>query len=295
MQFPAPVAPSHTCPAYYRYGADPPESPVVISVPHAGRHYPAAVMDDARTGRDGLERLEDRLADLLVHACMTAGYDVFVARQARAVIDLNRAETEIDGAMVAHAPSRLAFMASAKVRGGLGLIPRRLSAIGDLWKRPLEWSEVERRVAQYHRPYHLALEQTLATARARFGHAILLDIHSMPPLSAGDGTPARIVIGDRFGRSAGSRLSCLAASIASAHGLKAAQNHPYPGNYLLERHGSPLNNVHAIQLEIDRSLYLDASLRWPASNLANVQKVVLDLAEGLAAELPSGEFAQAAE
>lgn len=295
MQFPAPAAPSYACPAFYRYGADPPESPLVISVPHAGRHYPVWVMDHARTNRETLERLEDRLADLLVHACIDAGHSVFIARQARAVIDLNRAETEIDGAMVAHAPSRLPFLPSAKVRGGLGLIPRRLSAIGDLWKSPLEWSEVQRRVAEYHRPYHFALEQILATARRRFGHAILLDIHSMPPLSAGDGIPPRIVIGDRFGRSAGSRLSCLAADIAAAYGLKAAQNHPYPGNYLLDRHGSPVKNIHAVQLEIDRSLYLDASLKWPNSNLEKVQKIVLDLAEGLASVLPLGEFVQAAE
>lgn len=295
MQFPAPAAPVHACLAYYGYGNDPPESPLVISVPHAGRHYPAWVMDHARIGQDVLERLEDRFADLLVHTCIGAGHSVFVARQARAVIDLNRAETEIDAGMVVHAPSPLPLLPSAKVRGGLGLIPRRLSAIGDLWKKPLEWNEVQRRVAEYHRPYHLALEQRLATVRRRFGHAILLDIHSMPPLSAGDGTPPRIVVGDRFGRSAGSRLSCLAVDIATAHGLKAAQNHPYPGSYLLDRHGSPSRNVHAIQLEIDRSLYLDASLRWPAANLAKVQKIVLDLAEGLASVLSLGECAQAAE
>lgn len=295
MEFPAPVAPAHACPAYYRYGSAVPENPLVISVPHSGRHYPAGVMEQARTGRDGLERLEDRLADLLVHQLISAGYTVFIARQARAVIDLNRSESEIDPAMVKDPPARPAFVPSAKVRGGLGLIPRRLAAIGDLWKAPLSWAEVQRRVIEYHRPYHEALDAALGMARDRFGHAILLDIHSMPPLSGKDGPSPQVVIGDRFGRSASGRLSGLAAEVACGHGLNAAQNHPYPGNYLLERHGAPLHNIHAIQLEIDRSLYLDASLRWPAPGLGRVQRIVLDLAERLAEELPQSDFAQAAE
>lgn len=295
MQFPAPMAPASVCHAFYRYGPDVPQSPLVISVPHAGRNYPTSILDHARNGRESLERLEDRLADLLVHGLISAGHCVFVARPARAVIDLNRAENEIDPGMVSGAPFRAPFLASAKVRGGLGLIPRRLSSIGDLWKGSIAWDEVERRIAQYHRPYHSALDRSLAMARERFGLAILLDVHSMPPLSLGQESAPAVVIGDRFGRSAGARLSSLAAEIATAHGLKAAQNHPYPGNYLLERHGVPSRNIHALQLEIDRSLYLDASLRWPASGLARLQRIVLELAEGLAGELPLEDFAQAAE
>lgn len=295
MQFPAPATPHHSCSAFYRYGPEIPESPLVISVPHAGRHYPAPVLDEARLGREALERLEDRLADLLVHNLIRAGHSVFVARHARAVIDLNRAETEMDPAMVRQAPPRASFLMTAKVRGGLGLIPRRLSAVGDLWKGPIDWAEVERRVAELHRPYHEALTGTLKLARARFGHAILLDIHSMPTLMAMDGVPPRVVVGDRFGRSASTRLSGLATAILAAHGLSAAQNHPYPGNHLLERHGTPARNIHAIQLEIDRSLYLDGLLQWPGAGLARMQRVLLDLAERLASELPQSEFAQAAE
>lgn len=296
MDFPAPVAPSHACEAYYRYGPDRPQSPVVLSVPHAGRHYPGQVLDQARVPREAIERLEDRLADLLVHGLCGAGHQVLVARQARAVIDLNRAEDEIDPAMLAGAPARAAFLPSAKVRGGLGLFPRRLAACGDLWKGPIDWTEAERRIAQLHRPYHDALNRALLAARDRFGIAILIDIHSMPPLAPqGSLPPARAVLGDRFGRSAGSRISAGAAAILEGQGLKVAQNHPYPGNYLLERHGSPARNIHAIQVEIDRSLYLDPDLRWPAPGLARVQGAMLALAQGLADEWPGEDWAQAAE
>lgn len=296
MQFPAPVAPSHACPAYDRYGPEWPDSPLVISVPHAGRLYPPSVMEHSRVGQEGLEALEDRLADLLVHRLIDSGYSVFVARQARAVIDLNRAENEVDATMLEEGPRRRSLLSSAKVRGGLGLIPRRLSSHGDLWHGPLGWGEIERRILDYHRPYHAALEQALRLARQRFGHAILLDIHSMPPLRPVDGPdPVRIVIGDRFGRTASARLSGVALQVAVAHGLKAAQNHPYAGNYLLERHGRPVRNIHAIQCEIDRSLYLDPQLRWPGAGLSRMQGILHDLSEALAGELPQGEFVQAAE
>src|SRR3546814_5331249 len=116
--------------------SDLPENPVIISVPHAGRQYPASVLSHARVGREVLERLEDRLADMLVHRLMEGGHSVFVAKKARAVIDLNRSDNEIDPGMIANAPPHPGFFASAKVRGGLGLIPRRLSTYGDLWNGP---------------------------------------------------------------------------------------------------------------------------------------------------------------
>lgn len=296
MQFPAPVAPSHACPAYHRYGPEIPDSPLILSVPHAGRHYPASVTEHARVGKEGLEALEDRLADLLVHRLIESGYSVFVARPARAVIDLNRAENEVDAAMLTEGSRRRPLLSSAKVRGGLGLIPRRLSSHGDLWHGPLKWEEVQRRIVEYHRPYHAALEQSLTLAQRRFGHAILLDVHSMPPLRSFEGLKAaRIVIGDRFGRTASARLSGVALQVAAAHGVNAAQNHPYAGNYLLERHGRPAHNIHAIQCEIDRSLYLDQQLRWPTAGLSRMQAVLHDLGEALAGELPQDDFAQAAE
>src|SRR3546814_9185740 len=260
------------------------------------RQFPASVLSPARVGREGLERLEDRLADMLVHPLMEGGHSVFVAKKARAVIDLNRSDNEIDPGMIANAPPHPGFFASAKVRGGLGLIPRRLSTYGDLWNGPFEWPDVKQRIMEYHQPYHLALGDSLRMARQRFGCAILLDIHSMPPLTGQGGLPsAKIVLGDRFGRSASGRLTDAAAHIFAARGLKVAQNHPYPGNYLLERHGRPSFNVHAIQCEIDRSLYLDGAFRWPSAGLARLQGVLLDVAASLAGELPEGDFAQAAE
>ncbi|MEC7932355.1 MAG: N-formylglutamate amidohydrolase, partial [Pseudomonadota bacterium] len=148
-----------------------------------------------------------------------------------------------------------------------------------------------------HRPYHAAFAHRLRAARDAHGHAILIDLHSMPPLPpAGAGqAPPGVVLGDRFGRSASTQLMALAAEIVESHGVSVAQNHPYAGDHLIERHGNPDRGLHALQIEIDRRLYLDAALEQPGPGVARMQAVVTDLAEALAVELPRAGYAMAAE
>ena len=147
-----------------------------------------------------------------------------------------------------------------------------------------------------HRPYHARLAQMMTAARERHGHAILIDLHSMPPLpppAAGQAAPA-LVLGDRFGRSAATRLMMLAADVAAGHGVLTSQNHPYAGDHLIERHGRPERGFHALQLEVDRALYLDVTLDRPGPGLTRMQGVVAAIAEALANELPRS-YAMAAE
>ncbi|RVT43595.1 N-formylglutamate amidohydrolase [Sphingobium algorifonticola] len=296
---PALRAPLLRCPAFDLYGADgidaPPASPVVVSVPHAGRAYPAPLLALSRVPAATLRRLEDRYADLLVHGLIARGHDVLLAHAPRALIDLNRDTREIDPVMLRSLPHGVPLLASAKLRGGLGLVPRRLPGVGDLWRGPIDWADVRQRIAAVHAPYHATLADRLARARAAFGYAILLDVHSMPPLPEIDAQPAaRIVLGDRFGRSASHRLIARAHDMFALAGLHVAQNHPYPGNYLLERHGRPERDIHALQVEVDRSLYLDSALDRPGPGLATMQAMLVRLADILADEWP-GTIAQAAE
>lgn len=285
--------------AYDRFGATgddaPPASPIVISVPHAGRAYAAPLLAQSRVSTATLHRLEDRYADLLVHGLIARGHDVLVARAPRALIDLNRDAREVDPMMVRGLPHGIPLLPSAKLRGGLGLVPRRLAGASDLWRGPFEWADIQHRIATVHQPYHAALGDRLSRAREAHGYAILVDVHSMPPLPAsGDQQAAQIVLGDRFGRSASGRLIARAADMFAGAGLKVAQNHPYPGNYLLERHGRPDRNLHAMQVEVDRSLYLDSALDRPGPGLEAIQALLVRLADVLADEWPN-EVAQAAE
>ena len=297
MSYSPPRAPAESTAAYDLYRPDRAIAPVVISVPHAGRDYDAALLANARVRVDVLRRLEDRWADLLVHPLIGRGHTVLVARPPRAMIDLNRHEREIDPAMVSAVPSAVPLQSSAKLRGGLGLIPRRLPGAYELWQRPIGWGEVRRRIDAIHRPYHAVLARLLREARDVHGHAVLIDLHSMPPLAppaAGQAPPA-MVLGDRFGRTASNRLMTLAADVLAGHGIGVAQNHPYAGDHMIERHGRPAEDIYALQVEIDRSLYLDAALDEPGPGLPRLQGVIGALIDAIAAEPPRAAYPLAAE
>lgn len=297
LNYSAPRAPAETTAAYDLYRPDRPVAPVVISVPHAGRDYDGALLGAARVEPAVLRRLEDRWADLLAHPLIGQGHAVIVARAPRALIDLNRHEREIDPAMVTGIPRDMPLQTSAKLRGGLGLIPRRLPGAYELWRRPVDWAEVQRRIDTVHRPYHAALGSLMRAAREEYGHAILIDLHSMPPLpppAAGQSPPA-VVLGDRFGRAASARLMTLAQDVLAGHGVTAAQNHPYAGDHMIERHGRPARDLYALQVEVDRSLYLDAALDEPGPGLPALQQALTAMVTALASEQPRAAYPLAAE
>jgi N-formylglutamate amidohydrolase len=275
-------------------------SPVIFAVPHAGHIYPPELIESAAVSRRALESLEDRHADALVAEAVANGATAFIARRARAWIDLNRDEREIDPHMLETAAPRTGLLGSARVRGGLGLIPRRLPGAGEILRRRLTTAEIEERIRGDHRPWHGALAAALAATRARFGIALLVDCHSMPPInSKGVGRPPQIVIGDRHGRSAEARFVDCAIAAAARAGLKPGRNQPYAGAYTLERHGKPAAGIHALQIEVDRSLYLDGELREVGSQYPRISAFVADLAQALSAEalieLPSPDLPLAAE
>lgn len=281
---------------FERFGPAIPASPVILAVPHAGRDYPPALIASAAASRERLESLEDRFADALIADAVAAGATAFVARRARAWIDLNRDEREIDLAMIDNSCPAPHAIGSARVRGGLGLIPRRIANGGEILNRRLTAAEIEARILHDHRPWHAALAAALAAARKRFGIALLLDCHTMPPIAQrGEAGPPRVVIGDRYGRSAADRLVGCAEAAAERAGLPHGRNSPYAGGYTLDRHGRPAAGIHAIQIEIDRSLYLAPDLRSAGPGMMRMRMFVADLVAALADEALPAPPALAAE
>ena len=267
-------------PSYDRYGADLPVSLVVLSVPHAGRDYPLALRAALRVPLAAVTVLEDRHVDAVALAAR-GGETMLVQRRARAWIDLNRSEQERDPAIDEGAAWTALPIASAKLRGGLGLVPRRVAGAGELWRRRLDAYDVAARIREDHRPYHAALAEALAAARARFGTAVLLDIHSMPSL--GPDQP-QIVIGDRFGQSAGGRFVSAIEAVARAGGIKVGLNAPYAGGHILDAHARPSGGVHAIQIEFDRALYLDPAGDSPGDGLAETARLLRGMIGAVADE-----------
>lgn len=266
----------------------PPASPLLLSVPHGGRTYPDEMLEALRVAPSRLVALEDRHVDSLARAAWRGEWAI-LARNARAWIDLNRAEDERDPLVEprgAIAPPVL----TAKVRSGLGLIPRRVPRIGDIWRRRLSGEEVTARIACDHRPYHDSIGRALAEARARFGTAMLVDIHSMPPLPANG---PRVVIGDRFGRTAAGRFAARAEAVANAAGIATAINTPYAGGHVLDRHHRASAGVHALQIEIDRSLYLDGALDRPGAGFVKTARLLRAMLDALTDEVLAGALPSA--
>jgi N-formylglutamate amidohydrolase len=272
-----------------RWGSADPVSPVIVSVPHGGRDYPPALVAALRAPVTVLAALEDRHVDRVAAAAIGTE-TMLVQRRGRAWIDLNRAEHDRDPQVDTGAvPQR---QPSAKLRSGLGLVPRRVAGAGDLWRRRFTGEEIEARIVADHRPYHAALDALLAAARARFGVAVLFDLHSMPPL-APDGP--HIVIGDRFGRSSGARFTARIERVAADAGISCAANAPYAGGHIVERHGRPGRGIHAIQLELDRALYLDTAFDGVGPGLPATAVLVRRMIDALADEAGVTPLAQAAE
>lgn len=288
-------------PAYTLTQRDTAPVPVLITVPHAGRLYPAEFVATMRSGEAASLRLEDRFIDLVaVRVAQETGAALLVAHAPRAMIDLNRAPDDIDWEMVQGGTPdrRVRFAAGRRARSGLGLVPRRLAGLGELWRRPLAEADLLARLEGIHQPYHAAAAESLDAVRDRWGSALMIDLHSMPPLGTKRGSePAPdFVIGDRFGTACDSALSAAALDFFASAGCRVAHNRPYAGGYGLERHAAPARGIHALQVEVCRSAYLDAALREPGEGLAEVSRTLAGFVRRMAAEISAGrELAQAAE
>jgi N-formylglutamate amidohydrolase len=287
-------------PAFSLTLREPSPVPVLIAVPHAGRAYPADLGELMRNQAAASVRLEDRFADFVAQAvARETGAALLVAHAPRAMIDLNRAPDDVDWDMVAGGlpESRVRLAAGRRARSGLGLVPRRLPGLGELWKRRMTRDELTERIEQVHQPYHATLAKGLETLRDQWGAALLIDLHSMPPLGPKRGADAApdFVVGDRFGASCDGALSAAAFDQLARAGRKAAHNRPYAGGYVLDRHAAPARGLHALQVEICRSAYLDAQMQEPGPGLAEVTKVLAGLVRRMANELAVGRLPQAAE
>jgi N-formylglutamate amidohydrolase len=221
------------------------------------------------------------------------------------MIDLNRAVDDVDWEMFGRrcGEDLGSYTPGQRARSGLGLIPRRLPGMGELWKRRHEETELDARIAQIHEPYHATLSDALAALRRTWGAALLIDLHSMPPLGGrGAQPPAEFVLGDRFGASCHGALVGSAFAYFSEMRRGAAHNRPYAGGYVLERHGAPQRGLHAVQLEIDRSSYLDSHLAEPGRGFAAMVHLLTGLVRRLAGEVAglgqlsgAGQWQEAAE
>ena len=264
-------------------------TPLIFASPHSGRLYPLDMMDASVLDAAAIRSSEDALVDQLVAGATDHGAALITATYARAYMDVNREPYELDPGMFEDELPIFARGRSARVAAGLGSIARIVAEGQEIYGRKLTFAEAKRRIERVHRPYHAALDRLLREARSKFGMAVLVDWHSMPSAAArtlsqsGDASPAGacdLVLGDRFGAACSPAMTGLVEGELEAMGYRVTRNAPYAGGYTTEFYGRPGAGVHALQVEINRALYLNEATLEP---LAGFDRLKTDLEQVIAA------------
>jgi len=269
--------------------------PVIFASPHSGRDYPADFLAQAVLDRHTIRSSEDAFVDDLFGMAPALGAPLLAAQAPRAYIDLNRAADELDPAVIegiARAPH------NPRISSGLGVIPRVVAGGRAIYRGKVSLSEVEGRLRRFWHPYHQALGALVEEVRAEFGQALLIDCHSMPheaiEAHTRPGQPRpEVVLGDRYGATAGREVMERVEAAFSAAGLRVGRNAPFAGAYVAQAYGRPSRGVHVVQVEIDRALYMDEvrveRLAGFAEFRALIAGVVADLVSGPEAERLAAE------
>lgn len=233
--------------------------PFVFNSPHSGRLYSEAFLAQSRLDARAIRRSEDHYVDELFGRAVGLGAPMLVAHFPRAFLDVNREPYELDPRMFDGALPPHANIGSMRVAGGLGTVPRLVAENMEIYRTRMPVEDALERIETIYKPYHATLRRLIARTHVLFGRAILIDCHSMPGnvRVAGSGMRPDIIIGDRYGTSASADLSRMAVTLLEDLGFTVTRNKPYAGGFITEHYGRPTRGLHALQIEINRGLYVD--------------------------------------
>jgi len=260
----------------------------VFSSPHSGRFYPESFQRTSQLDELSLRRSEDSFVDELFAGAPDFGAPLIAATYPRAYVDLNREPYELDPLLFDEPLPPFANTDSERVNAGLGTIARVVATGVTIYDRPLTLAEAERRIEQVYRPYHAALKHLLDEARRRHGWCALIDCHSMPSRETGGQRPctpqsdADVVLGDLHGDACDRALIDTVEECLVRLGYSVVRNLPYAGGYCTRAYGHPAAGMHAIQIELNRALYMDEISFERGPRLAELTHDLAHLAKTLA-------------
>ena len=263
-------------------------APFVFCSPHSGSIYPRALLERSRLDAHALRKSEDCFVDRLFAGVARLGAPLISARFPRAYLDVNREPYELDPLLFGEPLPPFANVQSMRVAGGLGTIARIVADGEEIYGEAPPLAAALERIERLYKPFHAALYQLIARTQARFGVALLVDCHSMPSasMSATGSSKPDFVIGDRFGASCDPRATRVAREAIAHLGYQAHVNRPYAGGFITEHYGRPAQGVHALQIEINRSLYLDEASLQPTASFARLQRDLNTLVQRLFVAMP---------
>ncbi|MDE2334320.1 MAG: N-formylglutamate amidohydrolase [Rhodospirillales bacterium] len=234
-----------------------PAVPLVFASPHSGRAYPASFVAAARLDPLQLRLSEDCYVDELFAAAAEHGATMVAATFPRAFCDANREPWELDPGMFEDALPDWVNTASVRVGAGLGTIARVVAGGEPIYRSKLTFAEAQARIAATWQPFHAALATAITEATQRFGACLLVDCHSMPQASMAPSRRTDAVLGDAHGTTCSPVLLRRLEEALAAEGLSVRRNDPYAGGYITRHYGRPRDGVHALQLEVNRALYMN--------------------------------------
>ncbi len=259
-------------------------APVVFSSPHSGRDYPAAFLAGARLDAHTLRRSEDCYVDEIFRDVSAFGAPLLMALFPRAYVDPNREPYELDPRMFADSLPGYVNVASPRVAAGLGTVARVVANGAEIYGHKLDFDEVRARIENLYRPYHTELARLVDATRDGFGSCVLIDCHSMPSVCgpaeehAGRRRRADVILGDASSTSCAPELTDLVERHLRGMGYTVARNTPYSGGFITRHYGRPGDGVHALQIEINRALYLDERNLERTPGLARLRQDMANLA-----------------
>lgn len=257
--------------------------PVIFASPHSGQFYPEHFVDVLQVPLLDLRRTEDAFVDELFNVGRAQTGTRIFANYARTYVDLNRDARELDPRMFADGVPRTSGLPSARVKAGLGCLPRIAASGREIYDAPLPQSEGAWRLDHVYDGYHDCLNALIVDLLKSWSDIVLIDCHSMPSTQPGRGALPDIVLGDRFGSSCNGRLTRLVERAFRRHGLSVGRNAPYAGGYTTRKYGRPRRGVHALQIEINRSLYMDERQVEKSDGFEKLQTILAAVIEDICA------------
>jgi N-formylglutamate deformylase len=259
--------------------------PVIFNSPHSGCVYPHAFLAASRLDIATLRRSEDCFVDELALGVVARGYPLMRAHFPRCYVDVNREPYELDPRMFEGRLPSFANTRSMRVAGGLGTVARVVGDAQEIYGGRLPVGDAIRRIENLYKPYHRALRRLFTRVHRDFGAAVLIDCHSMPsaPGTKDERPRSDVVLGDRYGTSCVAAVAEMAEQILRGQGYSVSRNKPYAGGFITEHYGNPVVGLHAVQLELNRALYMDERRFERASSFAKLAADLEALAESLAA------------
>jgi len=260
-------------------------APCVVSSPHSGSYYPPDLLESSCLDARTLRLSEDCYVDTLCAGAPQVGLPLIAACYARAYVDCNRDAWELDPEMFSDPLPDYVNSGSQGVLTGFGTVPRQVTPMHAIYDRPMRFQEARRRIDTVHRAYHLALRHALDRTHRLFGCAFLVDVHSMPSLPAQRGrptmerrTPPAFVLGDRYGETAPRAFVDAVDAFLSDLGFPVGRNIPYAGGFITRHYGGDAGSgVYALQIEIDRALYMDQHSLEPNAGFDATRQVISSL------------------